>query len=154
MEERCAMRVRCVSDYVTEQQRAALGRRQYQGNLELGLTIGAEYLVLGLGFEADSNHGTTGPNVTVLLENGSPGGYDLCLFEVIDPRVSRYWEMCILEFDSRQIVELLPPTFPKATVDALDHDAQDKAYIAFLASDAFRDTCALLKDEFTLTLGS
>ncbi len=34
------MRVRCVSDYVTERQRAALGRRQYQGTLALGLTIG------------------------------------------------------------------------------------------------------------------
>lgn len=50
------MRVRCVSDYVTEQQRAAFGRRQYQGTLALGLTIGTEYLVLGLGFEADPDH--------------------------------------------------------------------------------------------------
>ena len=42
------MKARYVSDYFTEQHRAALGRSQHQAGLALGLTIGAEYLVLGL----------------------------------------------------------------------------------------------------------
>ncbi len=149
------MKVRCISDYVTEQQRAALGRRQYQGSLAPGLTIGAEYLVLGLGFEADPDHATTGPYVTILLERVGPKAYDLCLFEVTDPRVSRYWQVRALQFGGRQIVELLPPALFEAlsTTDNDERSAeeQDETYFAFLESDAFEHICALLRDEYADT---
>ena len=146
------MRVRCVSDYVTEQQRAALGRRQYQGSLAVGLTVGEEYLVLGLEFVVDPDQFDTGPYVIVLRNHGVPVAYDLCLFEVIDPRASRYWEVRTVQFAGRQIVELLPPTLfdELSTTDDDERSSveQDEAYFAYLDSDAFRHVCTLLRDEF------
>jgi hypothetical protein len=82
------MKVRCLSDYLTEQQRAALGRRPYQGDVEWGVTIGEEYLVLGLTFEADPEHATTGPYVHLLLQKGdvlNVRRYDLALLAITDP---------------------------------------------------------------------
>jgi hypothetical protein len=149
------MRVRCVSDYVTEEQRAALGRRKYRGSLEPGLSIGAEYLVLGMTFEADPRHVSTGPYVMVLMKDREPATYDLCLFEIIDPRVSRYWEVHTVQFDGRQIVDVRPlALFGPLDItddDERDWEKQEEAYDAFLNSDAFRDTCALLRAEFADT---
>lgn len=146
------MRVRCVSDYVTEQQRAALGRRQYQGSLAAQLTIGAEYVVLGLSFEFDPEHYSTGPYVTVLLESGVPARYDMCLFEVTDPRASRYWEVSILLFGGRQITELAPPVpvgaFYRRNDETCSPEEQDEDYFAFLGSSSFAQVCELLQGEY------
>ncbi len=71
-----------------------------------------------------------------------------CVFSRSPTRVSCYWQMRTLEFDGRQIVELLPPVLLAASFAKLSLDEQDEAYFAFLASDAFKDTCALLRDEF------
>ncbi len=148
------MKLRCVSDYVTEQQRAALGRRPYQGHLEWGLTVGQEYLVLGLTFEADPEHFRTGPHVDLLLKTGdvlNVRSYDLCLFEISDPRASRYWEVRTREFGDRQIVDLLPPPLADAIYpsegDARTFEEADEAWSAFLGSDEFRHLCDALQRE-------
>jgi hypothetical protein len=146
------MKVRCVSDYVTEEQRAALGRGKYQVGIDTRLTIGEEYLALGLTFEADPDHFMTGPYVHILLDNGNFALCDLCLFEITDPRASRYWEVRTAQFDSRQIVELLPP-YLSGILSIADEDErptweQDEGYFAALNSPEFRQVCELLQREY------
>jgi hypothetical protein len=48
MLEGFVLRVLYVSDYLTPEQRAAFGRRPHQGFVDRRLTIGEEYLALGL----------------------------------------------------------------------------------------------------------
>jgi hypothetical protein len=146
------MKVRCISDYVTEEQRAALGRGKYQGSIDNRLTIGAEYLVLGLTFEADPDRFTTGPYVHIPLDNGNVALCDLCLFAITDPRASRYWEVRTAQFDNRQIVELLPPHL-SGILSIADEDErptweQDKSFFAALSSSEFRQVCELLQSEY------
>lgn len=146
------MRVRCVSTYVTEEQRAALGRRAYRGAEASGLTVGSEYLVLGLAFEFDADRTTTGPYVLVLDDYGIPKSHDLSLFEVCDSRVSHYWHVRSSRFDSRQIEELMPPELfdilDAADDSARSLDEQDAAFFAALRSPEFVALCTLLRHEF------
>jgi hypothetical protein len=151
------MRVRCVFDYFTPEQRAALGRRPSQGTLEAGLIIGREYLVLGLSFVTDPEHLNTGPYVTILHEIYGPRSHDLGVFEITDPRVSRYWETRTYRIaDGRQFVDLLPPYLHDVlTLRDDDNDTRlgeerDDEYFAALASEEYAHTVALLREEFTL----
>jgi hypothetical protein len=151
------VKVRCRSDYFTEQQRSALGRRPQQGHVAWGVTIGEEYLVLGLTFETDPEHATTGPYVLLLLQNGgllNVRQYDLGLFTISDPRASRYWKVGVREFAGRQITEVLPPILadalyprPDAGQAASSSEDEDDAWFEFLDSGAFRHLCGLLQDE-------
>jgi hypothetical protein len=151
------VKVRCLSDDLTEQQRLALGRRPQQGHLAWGVTIGEEYLVLGLTFEADPEHATTGPYVLLLLQNGdvlNVRQYDLGLFTITDPWVSRYWKVGVREFAGRQMAEVLPPLladalYPRAVAEHVSSSSEDEddAWFAFLDSAAFRRLCSLLQDE-------
>lgn len=116
------MKVRCISDYVTPDQRAALGRKSYQGTLALGLTIGKEYLVYALEYIADPDHFQTGLYVIIQPDVGWLVRYELCLFEITDPRPSRYWELRVL--DISQTV-LGPPSMyedPEAYWEGFEND--------------------------------
>jgi hypothetical protein len=151
------VKVRCLADYLTALERGALGRRHYQEHLAWGVTIGEEYLGLGLTFEADPDHATTGPYVHLLLRNGDVLNlrrYDLALFTITDPRASRYWEVGTREFNGRQIVEMMPPLLAgklylpaEAGQVSSDSEDEDDAWFAFLDSAAFRRLCDLLQDE-------
>jgi hypothetical protein len=151
------VKVRCLSDCFTEQQRSALGRRPQQGHVAWGVAIGEEYLVLGLTFEADPEHAITGPYVLLLLQNGDSLNvrqYDLGLFTITDPRVSRYWKVGVREFAGRQITEVLPPIladalYPRADAGPANSSSEDEddAWFGFLDSAVFRHLCGLLQDE-------
>lgn len=99
------MRVRCVSEYPSEEQIRQFGQ-SYRSQDYFGLTLGQEYVVFGLSFLIDSTSGTT----TFV------GYYDgqnllfapLVLFEIVNPRTSRYWEARMHEDGS---VTLWPPQF-------------------------------------------
>ena len=88
------MRVQCIATTVTPRQRDRLGRRTYLDVQTPDLTVEKEYLVLGLEFIADFARVRTGPYVWVLADSDAqPEWFDLCLFMVTDPRMSRYWAM-------------------------------------------------------------
>jgi hypothetical protein len=77
--------------------------------------------------------------------------YDLCLFEISDPRASRCWDFSTRDFGGCQIVDLLPPLLAEAIYpseeDARTFEEDDEAWFAFLGSDAFRHVCdALLRE--------
>jgi len=57
-----------------------------------GVTIGKEYLVVGLSFEINSYAGT-GVCVNIVSDGGYFVTVPLCLFEVLDARASRYWRI-------------------------------------------------------------
>lgn len=85
------MRVRCIATSLSSRQRERLGRRVYLDTEVAALTIGKEYLVLGLEFMADNARIRTGPYVWVVADEGGLKWYDLGLFTITDPRISRHW---------------------------------------------------------------
>lgn len=147
------MRVRCIADRLTDQQLTALGRPRYRGGLAWGITIGDEYLGLGLTFAVDPNYPRTGPYVHLLLKRDdvlNVGGYDLGLFTITDLRPSQYWKVRACEYYGSQLVNLLPPVLAAelyASTDATSEDSLDESdrWFAYLDSEAFRQLCDLLQ---------
>jgi hypothetical protein len=136
------MRVRCVSNYLNEEQRAALGRRTGGSCIDSRATVGKEYLVLALDVESDPWDQSTGPHVLILLDNGHLALCDLDLFEVSDARISRHWQIYVREFDGSRIVQLFPPAL-RALLDRVEDDSlasveQDVRYDEMQRSDMFR----------------
>jgi hypothetical protein len=84
------MIIRCISSEPSEEQarKLGVGKNYFPGRQEFGLIIGEDYLVFGLTM-VDGE-----PWADILL---SPVDYlhsvPLCLFEIIDKRVSKYWEI-------------------------------------------------------------
>jgi hypothetical protein len=148
------MRVRCLADHLSDPQLAALGRPPYRGGLAWGLTIGEEYLVLGLSFAVNPKQPLTGPYVFLLLQRDNVlnvGGYDLGLFTITDPHPSQYWEVRAWQFSENQIVDLLPPTLAAVlyapTAAGSDGSVEDDAWFAYLDSEGFRQLCDRLRGE-------
>jgi hypothetical protein len=85
------MIVRCVNALPNEEQAKLLGDNYRPGQMTFGLEIGKEYVVFGMRFFGGM------PWVEIASEASfADPGYlhpaPLCLFEMVDGRVSRYWE--------------------------------------------------------------
>jgi len=103
------MIVKCVSAYPTETQIQVLGPG-FRRDRSFGVVEGREYLVLGLIIDSAAQSDGRGAWVDVLMEPEIPTviSVPLCLFEIIDPRVSRYWQVRVSD---EGIVNLWPPSF-------------------------------------------
>jgi hypothetical protein len=146
------MKVRCISTSLDARQKIALALPPNGVIFDNRLTVGEEYLVIGLTYELGSTNAGAGVYVHVLLTNGDVAYSHLYLFEVIDPRSSRYWHVRMVQFDGGQFVELLPPTL-FGVLSTTDDDArtsleQERASATALHSPEFRHTCDLLRREF------
>jgi len=73
------------------------------------LTVGQDYLVLGLSFDFASGPFVSRPVIHLLLQQGGVAQSDLAQFEITDPCPSRFWQIRRGEFEGRQFVDLLPP---------------------------------------------
>jgi hypothetical protein len=146
------MKVCCISDYVTPEQRSALGRGEYQGMLAQGLTIGREYLVLGLSFIADADRFQIGAYALIQPDVGAIESYELCLFEITDPRPSRYWRVQARHDEAGESVTLYPLGLLEAMTIAEDDprnaEELDVAWFAYLASGEYERIWNMLHDEF------
>lgn len=98
------MKVRCVAEFPTEAQAQKLGAGKvyFRGRQAFYVQIGAEYVVFGLRVFAGA------PWVDILSESGYLYPVPLCLFEIIDNRLSRYWT--IKMYEDGDII-LQPPSF-------------------------------------------
>ena len=86
------MKVRCLRQYPTEEQVQALGPAFYRKQ-SFHLTVGREYLVFGLQLSVNANMLGTGAWIQIVSESERLSWAPLMLFEIVDPRVSRYWEV-------------------------------------------------------------
>jgi hypothetical protein len=84
------MRVKCVQVGLTKEQRQHLGT-VFHEDQDFHVTPGKEYVAIGLNFSVESNVHGTGVWVHLVTDYGNLGWAPLALFEIIDPRVSRYW---------------------------------------------------------------
>jgi hypothetical protein len=99
------MKAKCISEKLTSEQITALGKN-YFSNQDYHITIGKEYLVLGLIFS--SGKIGNGCFVEHLTDYGHYVLSPICLFDVIDKRISKYWKF---EIDNDGDYRLwLPPT--------------------------------------------
>jgi hypothetical protein len=103
------MIVKCIASHPSEAQIQSLGPG-FRRNREFGIVIGREYLVLGLTVNVISHTMGNGVWVIVLMEPDIPTliSAPLCLFEIVHPGVSRYWEFRISDEES---ITLWPPCF-------------------------------------------
>src|SRR5258705_215588 len=101
------MIVLCNRDYPTEEEIARRGKDFYRRQA-FHISIGREYLVLGVSFFANSR--LYGPGCVLLVEDdyGHPAMAPASLFTLVDDRVSPHWVGWLLEDGSFQ---LLPPSF-------------------------------------------
>jgi hypothetical protein len=87
-----------------------------------------------------------------MLQNGYAALCDLALFEITDPRASRYWHVRMTTFEGREAIDLLPPELIPIFFTTEDDERsgleQDRAYFAALHSDEFKRVCELLHNEF------
>jgi hypothetical protein len=103
------MIVKCISTYPTEAQIEMLGPG-FRRDRSFGVVAGREYLVSAMTIEVLRGTMGSGAWVDVLMEPDIPTliPVPLCLFEIVDPRVSRYWEVRVSD-EGR--VRLWPPSF-------------------------------------------
>lgn len=101
------MIVRCIEQYPTPAQLEVLGAEFYRKQ-GFGVTQGKEYLVLGLSFTIKASMLGTGAALMVEDDDGHPTDAPLCLFEIVDPQVSSYWEARATE---NGWLTLWPPSF-------------------------------------------
>ncbi len=83
------MKVKCILEYPTDQQIERLG--DFYGKQAFGVTIGKEYVVLGVAFHINLPGFGTGVQIQFHDDDGNLAFAPLFLFEIIDGRPSRYW---------------------------------------------------------------
>lgn len=103
------MILKCISTHPTESQIQILGSK-FGGNRSFAVVPGREYLVLGLIFDFSDQSDGRGAWADVLMEPEIPTviSVPLCLFEPVDPKVSRYWEIRVC---TDGLVKFWPPSF-------------------------------------------
>lgn len=69
------------------------------------LTLGTVYTVLGMSISLEPDYAEHPTSVLIVREQGSPLWVNIDVFELIDSRVSKYWEVLLDE----QNICLLPP---------------------------------------------
>lgn len=77
---------------LTQAEAAAMGLSVSRGQ-DFHLTPGKEYPVIGLQFSVNTKVHGTGAWVHLVSDHGHLGWAPLVLFEILDPRVSRLWEI-------------------------------------------------------------
>lgn len=134
------MRVQCLSTYPDDSLLAMLGPGVNPNRRYYGLTLYNQYVVLGLTFMADVRMSEIGPFVEVRSDEDDALQAPLGLFNIIDPRVSRYWEV---RSQADQSVTLWPASFYG---DPYYHDHLSEG-VAEIVED-FKRVCAMLKGEY------
>jgi hypothetical protein len=104
------MKVCCIQDKMTEQQKLLFGiDLNYDPNYQI--TINKEYIVLGISFFFENNSFGSLAFYEILDDVKSYcTSMPFCLFEIIDPRVSSYWEIKI----NNKAITIWPEEFSNA----------------------------------------
>jgi hypothetical protein len=87
------MKVKCISQTLSEEQRIALGVSS-PGRPKYNITIGATYTVLAITIAFESSISGSCPLLDIVTDGSGivPAPIPMCLFEILDGRVSKYWE--------------------------------------------------------------
>ena len=134
------MRVKAISVYPTEEEIKVMGEgfRPYIG---FAVTVGNVYTVLGISFFLGPSSTVYGNTVCVEIvdDEGNFVSVPLCLFEIVDPRVSRHWEA---RKGEAAALRLWPPSFYEGYFhDDLSNGVPD-------AVREFERVRQLIEDEF------
>jgi hypothetical protein len=116
------MKVRCISTYPNEEQLRRLGPH-FNRRQTFGVSVGTEYLVLGIAVILESSSYGTGFYVNIQEDNGHFVHVPLCLCEITDGRLSKHWRAKVWEDGE---VTLWPPSFYREYyVDDLSEGVSD-----------------------------
>lgn len=86
------MKVRCLNNFLREDQRAAIGLPQGE-SIKHAITPGSEYVVLGLSVKPQGSRNGSGLFVEIANDWGQCRGISINLFEVVDAQCSKYWHV-------------------------------------------------------------
>lgn len=131
------MRVKCISTYPTQEQIDKLGEGFYP-NQDFHLTVGKEYLAIGIQFEIGSPKWGTGAWIQLVSDYGRLSFAPLCLFEITDGRLSQLWVTRLWEDGS---VSLWPSSFYREYY----HDDLSEAVPEIV--DDFKKVMAMIEEE-------
>lgn len=130
------MKVRCISPYPTDRQIEKLGK--FYKKQSFGVSVGKEYLVLGITFLINSALFGTGVIIDFHDDDGNVGNAPLFLFEITDRRSSKYWEA---KFHDDGSFQLQPSSFYKENYHDLLSDGVEEVM------EDFKRVLALLEAE-------
>ena len=102
------MKVKCILTYPDDPQIERLG--DFNRRQAFGVTLGKEYVVLGIAFHLKLPGFGTGVQIQFYNDANSIGFAPLFLFEITDGRPSKYWEARFYENGS---FEFQPSSFYK-----------------------------------------
>jgi hypothetical protein len=132
------MKVRCIARRPTPSQVAEFGFSS-PFKRDFHVTIGKQYLVLALEFISESNFYGRGVLIEAIDDFGDWAMFPLLLFDVVDPRLSRYW---IAQKTKDNSLMLGPPSFFRRYY----HDDLTDGAPEIVAD--FRQVTALLEAEY------
>ncbi len=90
------MIIKCLYEYPSEEHIARLGP-SFHRSQAFGLTVGREYVVVGLYSYIDSSLYGTGLYVEYVDDDGTLLQSPILLFEIVDARLSQFWQMRVWE---------------------------------------------------------
>ena len=105
--DKIIMKIKCISVKLNEDQLFVLGKYSSAKN-HFSISLGEEYVVFGLTFEF--NEFGNGCFVQILSNNNHLVHVPITLFDIIDERMSKYWEL--KKFPGGNIA-IWPPTLYK-----------------------------------------
>lgn len=131
------MIVRCVARYPTEEGTVTLGPNFWKDQ-SFGVKLGADYLVLGIFIAKGGRPFGSGPWIQFRNVDDQFGQAPLLMFDVIDHRLSRYWEAHTLPSG---VLSFAPPSFNR------DHYMEDYYEEVPEIVEDFHRICELLETE-------
>jgi hypothetical protein len=103
------MKVQCVTRYPNEDGLSQLGPEFFREQ-SFGVKVGAEYVVLGMFIANGRPPFGKGPWIEFKNVDDRFGVAPLVIFEITDHRLSKYWEVHILQ---NGVLSIAPPSFNK-----------------------------------------
>jgi len=85
------MRLKCTAKFPNKEQTKMLGKYYREGKQEFGILVGSEYIAFGMRILGGQPWVDICPIGLKYLHH-----VPLCLFDVIDPKVSKYWELRVV----------------------------------------------------------
>lgn len=132
------MKIKCIRKKPTDSQIIKLGRT-YNNNQIFDITVGNIYTVLSVQYMYESTFFGTGIIVQIKDDQQHLSFAPICLFAIVDNRVSKYWEV----FDRGDgEIQLCPPSFNQKYY----HDDLSEG-IPEIVED-FERVCSLLDAEY------
>ena len=132
------MKVLCIQNTIDDNLASKVGLADGEPKLYRSITLGTEYVVLGMSYDPSSTCYANHPVVEVKNDGGGLSSIPLFMFDVVDNAASKHW---LLKYSENGLLTLFPESFYKDFY----HDDLSEGIPEI--EDDFRKVCELLENE-------